>query len=45
MSHKKYEFVERLFLLLAQLLVKNIISSFITKNVIWELWSFSKAQN
>ena len=45
MSHKKYEFVERLFLLLVQLLVKNIISSFITKNVIWELWSFSKAQN
>ena len=42
---KKYEFVERLFLLLVQLLVKNIISSFITENVIWELWSFSKAQN
>ena len=45
MSHKKYEFVERLFLLLVQLLVKNIISSFITENVIWELRSFSKAQN
>ena len=45
MSNKKYEFVERLFLLSVQLLVKNIISSFITENVIWELRSFSKAQN
>ena len=45
MSHKKYEFVERLFPFLVQLLVKNIISSFITENVIWEPRSFSKAQN
>ena len=42
---KKSVFVEGLFLFLVQLLVKNITSSFITENVIWELRSFSKAQN